>query len=92
MMIKVGLWQKKNQKDDYNKFKSKIGKLEINSLIDFINKNAILKQKIHPQKAQEVKKEISIENIDILFKEIKELKNEIEEIKIRETKSYRNCK
>ena len=73
--------------DDYNKFKSKIRKIKINDLIDFIKKNTIMNQKIHPQKAQEVKKEISVDNDEILFKEIRKLKNEIEQIKIRETKS-----
>jgi hypothetical protein len=73
--------------DDYNKYKSKIGKMKINDLFDFIKKNTILKQKIQPQKVQEVKKEISVDNVELLFKEIGKLKNEIEEIKIRETKS-----
>jgi hypothetical protein len=73
--------------DDYNKYKSKIGKMKINDLFDFIKKNTILKQKIQPQKVREVKKEISVDNVELLFKEIGKLKNEIEEIKIRETKS-----
>jgi hypothetical protein len=80
--VKGWFLTKEKTKKDYKEFKSRIRKSKFNDLIDFVQNNTnINNKKIHVQKTEEVKKETSVINAEILLKKIERLEFEIEEMK-----------